>query len=160
MKMKLIFTVLLFVLMIGSAHTLDELENVAILSKRYGIQPSFAISLIIEGSSNLFKDSNAADFYSKILASGLPLGVLWGDFSSVTRAEANTKEYRRYWLVRYIGYLHHPDMNFTPWERAAAFYDGDGNVLRGQISSTGRAFADRVIHNISLYTSYDEAEEK
>jgi len=85
MRLKKLFTVLFFSLIIGNAYTLDDFDIISNLAIRYGIKPSLAISIIIEGSSNLFKDSNAADFYSKLLASGLPLGMTWGDFSPVTR---------------------------------------------------------------------------
>jgi len=156
MRMKRFFTVFLFFLIVGNAYTLDDSDIISNLAIRYGIKPSLAISIIIEGSNNIFKESDAAKYYSLLLANGVPLGIMWGDFSPVTRAEANTIEYRQYWLVRYIAYLHHPDFKFTPWQIAAAFYCGSGNVSRGNITTTGKAFADRVINNIPLYTSYDK----
>jgi len=152
-----IFTILFFSIIIGNTYANDILDSITSLAKRYEIKPSLTISIIIEASSDLFSESRAARFFAQSRDNGFPaLGSLWGDFSPVTRAEAYSNEYIRYWLVRYISYLHNPNFEFTQWQIAAAFYDGDVYVLHGDISSTGRMFADRVINNISLYSSYDQ----
>jgi hypothetical protein len=157
MKKKNIFVILFFSIIIGNTYANDILDTITSLAKRYEIQPSLVISIITEASSDLFSESRAARFFAQSRDNGFPaLGSLWGDFSPVTRDEAYSNEYIRYWLLRYIGYLHHPDFKFTQWQIAAAFYDSDGNILRGNISPTGRAFANRVINNISLYSSYDQ----
>jgi hypothetical protein len=155
MKTRNIFAILLFFLIIGKAYTNDFFDNITSLAERYEIKPSLAISIIKESSLDMFSESSAASWFSFSHYLGLP-GVLWDDLSLVTRTEAYSEEYILYWTVRYICYLHHPDFKFNQWQIAAAFYDGENKVLRGNISPTGRAFADRVINNISLYSSYDK----